>query len=191
MGKLKGCLVFIGVPIVLLILLASCIGAITSKKTPDVVGKAIAVAQNDLKEAGFAADKIKVEAVDGKTANPNWLVCKQSIPPKEIVQTTSSIELLAAPKCPEVSDKGKTESPTKPAPPKVEAPPAVPEPAPVVPAPAPAPPAPVVAPPAPQAPTVTYASCTAVRAAGAAPIHRGDPGYSTKLDKDGDGVACE
>jgi hypothetical protein len=27
--------------------------------------------------------------------------------------------------------------------------------------------------------------------AGAAPIHRGDPGYSSKLDRDGDGIACE
>ncbi|MGY1815615.1 excalibur calcium-binding domain-containing protein [Blastococcus sp. SYSU D00820] len=25
----------------------------------------------------------------------------------------------------------------------------------------------------------------------AAPIHRGDPGYSTKLDRDGDGIGCE
>jgi hypothetical protein len=33
---------------------------------------------------------------------------------------------------------------------------------------------------------------TALRyAAGAAPIHRGEPGYSSKLDRDGDGVACE
>lgn len=36
-----------------------------------------------------------------------------------------------------------------------------------------------------------YANCTAVRAAGAAPIRRGEPGYSRKLDRDGDGVACE
>ncbi|MGX6604813.1 excalibur calcium-binding domain-containing protein [Micromonosporaceae bacterium Da 78-11] len=36
-----------------------------------------------------------------------------------------------------------------------------------------------------------YANCTAVRDAGAAPIRRGDPGYSRKLDRDGDGVACE
>ncbi|MFF9503265.1 excalibur calcium-binding domain-containing protein [Streptomyces sp. NPDC014656] len=39
--------------------------------------------------------------------------------------------------------------------------------------------------------SVYYANCTAVRAAGAAPIHAGDPGYSRKLDRDGDGVACE
>lgn len=36
-----------------------------------------------------------------------------------------------------------------------------------------------------------YANCAAVRAAGAAPIYRGDPGYSSSLDRDGDGVACE
>lgn len=39
--------------------------------------------------------------------------------------------------------------------------------------------------------SVYYANCAAVRAAGAAPIHSGDPGYSRKLDRDGDGVACE
>ena len=53
----------------------------------------------------------------------------------------------------------------------------------MAPAPAPAP-APVPA-------AVTYANCTAVRAAGAAPIHIGQPGYSSKLDRDGDGVGCE
>ncbi|MFF9849626.1 excalibur calcium-binding domain-containing protein [Streptomyces litmocidini] len=43
-----------------------------------------------------------------------------------------------------------------------------------------------------EAPTdVHYANCTAVRAAGAAPIHRGEPGYDSHLDRDGDGVACE
>ena len=36
-----------------------------------------------------------------------------------------------------------------------------------------------------------FASCDAARAAGAAPLHRGDPGYSPQLDGDGDGVACE
>ena len=36
-----------------------------------------------------------------------------------------------------------------------------------------------------------YPNCSAARAAGAAPLHAGDPGYSRKLDRDGDGVACE
>lgn len=38
---------------------------------------------------------------------------------------------------------------------------------------------------------VYYENCTAARAAGAAPVYRGDPGYSKKLDRDGDGVGCE
>jgi len=36
-----------------------------------------------------------------------------------------------------------------------------------------------------------YADCAAARAAGAAPVHRGDRGYSRQLDRDGDGTACE
>ena len=38
---------------------------------------------------------------------------------------------------------------------------------------------------------VFYENCTAVREAGADPIRRGDPGYSTDLDRDQDGIACE
>lgn len=38
---------------------------------------------------------------------------------------------------------------------------------------------------------VYYKNCTAARAAGAAPLHVGEPGYATHLDRDGDGVACE
>ncbi|WP_046728798.1 excalibur calcium-binding domain-containing protein [Streptomyces humi] len=36
-----------------------------------------------------------------------------------------------------------------------------------------------------------YANCTAARAAGVTPLYRGDPGYDSHLDRDGDGVACE
>jgi Protein of unknown function (DUF1524)/Excalibur calcium-binding domain len=39
--------------------------------------------------------------------------------------------------------------------------------------------------------SVSYANCTAVRAAGAAPIHRGDPGWRDAFDRDGDGIGCE
>jgi competence protein ComEC len=38
---------------------------------------------------------------------------------------------------------------------------------------------------------IYYQNCTAVRNAGAAPLYKGDPGYSTQLDRDKDGVACE
>ena len=43
----------------------------------------------------------------------------------------------------------------------------------------------------PEPPVVVYASCAAAKAGGGAPVHRGDPGYSPALDRDGDGVACE
>lgn len=36
-----------------------------------------------------------------------------------------------------------------------------------------------------------YPNCSAVRAAGVAPLYQGQPGYSSHLDRDGDGVACE
>lgn len=36
-----------------------------------------------------------------------------------------------------------------------------------------------------------YRNCDAARAAGAAPIRRGDPGYRSGLDRDGDGIACD
>ncbi|QTC90444.1 excalibur calcium-binding domain-containing protein [Brevundimonas goettingensis] len=36
-----------------------------------------------------------------------------------------------------------------------------------------------------------FANCAAARAAGAAPVRRGEPGYGRHLDRDGDGVGCE
>lgn len=85
-------------------------------------------------------------------------------------------------------------APVAPAP--VQAPPA-PAPAPaVVPAPAPAPapavvPAPAPAPVAPAPAAAYYKNCAAARAAGAAPLYAGQPGYRSGLDGDSDGVACE
>ena len=36
-----------------------------------------------------------------------------------------------------------------------------------------------------------YPGCNAARAAGAAPIYRGQPGYREEMDGDLDGIACE
>jgi hypothetical protein len=56
----------------------------------------------------------------------------------------------------------------------------------------PAPPVATTAPATSSIPDATYySSCSAVRAAGKAPLHRGDPGYRAGLDRDNDGVACE
>lgn len=40
-------------------------------------------------------------------------------------------------------------------------------------------------------PQGAFANCAAARAAGAAPVRRGDPGYGPHLDRDNDGVGCE
>lgn len=45
--------------------------------------------------------------------------------------------------------------------------------------------------PAPRTTSVYYRNCSAARAAGAAPVYRGDPGYAPHLDRDRDGVGCE
>jgi len=39
--------------------------------------------------------------------------------------------------------------------------------------------------------STSYKNCTAVRAAGKAPIRRGQPGYASHLDGDNDGVGCD
>ncbi|MEU0402470.1 excalibur calcium-binding domain-containing protein [Streptomyces sp. NPDC006197] len=36
-----------------------------------------------------------------------------------------------------------------------------------------------------------FENCAAARAAGAAPVRRGEPGYSSHLDRDSDGIGCE
>ncbi len=36
-----------------------------------------------------------------------------------------------------------------------------------------------------------YKNCSAARAAGAAPVYAGEPGYGRHLDRDGDGIGCE
>ncbi|MGW6448553.1 excalibur calcium-binding domain-containing protein [Lentzea sp. NPDC055074] len=70
----------------------------------------------------------------------------------------------------------------KPAPAPVAPQPVVPQPVVPQPEPAPAPPAPAPA---------YFANCAAAKAAGAAPLYRGQPGYRSALDRDNDGVACE
>lgn len=41
------------------------------------------------------------------------------------------------------------------------------------------------------APDRPYRNCSEARAAGAAPVLLGAPGYGAHLDRDGDGIGCE
>lgn len=110
----------------------------------------------------------RYDSRDGYSAHP-----KQD---EYILADESTPNLSCAPPTP-------TPTPTQAAPAPAPAPTkAAPAPKPTTQAPAPEPEAPAA---------VSYANCAAVKAAGAAPIRVGDPGYSTKLDRDKDGVACE
>lgn len=79
----------------------------------------------------------------------------------------------------------------KPAPAPVQKAPEPVAPEPVAPAPVAPAPQPEPVPAAPAAPAAAFANCSAAKAAGAAPLYAGSPGYAPKLDRDGDGVACE
>lgn len=57
--------------------------------------------------------------------------------------------------------------------------------------PEPAPQPPPAPAPAPPSTASFFENCDAARAAGAAPLYAGDPGYRAGLDRDDDGVACE
>ncbi|MCZ4080067.1 excalibur calcium-binding domain-containing protein [Rhodococcus sp. H36-A4] len=121
----------------------------------------------------------------------------------QVTTSTSSPKTTSTPRSTTTSPPTTTAPSTVVPPPEpetIDARPPVPTTTQYVPAPAPvyvAEPEPVFVPPAPlvavpDVPSaVSYANCTAVRAAGAAPIYAGEPGYSSKLDRDGDGVACE
>jgi hypothetical protein len=39
--------------------------------------------------------------------------------------------------------------------------------------------------------SIYYPGCHAARSAGATPLLRGEPGYRSEMDGDGDGIACE
>ncbi|GAA3044682.1 excalibur calcium-binding domain-containing protein [Actinokineospora globicatena] len=130
---------------------------------PDLVGKNAVEAQKALTEAGFTT--AVYESVDGRQVMvpENWTVVaiEQLTPGQAVIRVD------------------------KPAPAtRTVVPPA--------PAPPPAPEPPTTEPELPEPPAdAYYANCAAARAAGAAPIHRGEPGYRPALDRNNDGTACE
>ncbi len=117
--------------------------------------------------------------------------CPETMLPSEVEPPATADSIDATPAAtstePMVAVTPTTPAAAPPAPTTPAAAPPTPEavtPDPIPPAPEPVEPDPVPA-------DVYYQNCTAVREAGADPIYRGQPGYSSKLDRDDDGVACE
>jgi hypothetical protein len=121
-------------------------------------------------EAAIAAAE-KALAADQEVVVPNGAGAAGQLPDAAAEQAELPQRLPAPP--PPVSTPAPTPS-------RAPAPGPVPAPAPRAPAPAPAP-----------APGAFYQNCDAVRAAGAAPILPGDPGWQQKFDGDGDGIGCD
>lgn len=138
----------------------------------DLAGRTVARVDQELRALGFTV--LRYLGPDGSQVglNPSWTVVSvdgagSSAAPDSVV--TIRVDRPVPPPPPKTS----TKTTPKPAPPK---PPQQVAPAP----PKPAPPA-----------AVYYKNCAAARAAGAAPVRVGQPGYGRHLDRDGDGVGCE
>lgn len=139
----------------------------------DLVGKNAQLADDELRRLGII--NISYASQDAGNLNASlfedWIVTKVEPAPGAVVFTTDTVLITATKKRSAI------------------VPPAAPE---------PAPPAEPVPPPAidsspggSSGESPYYSNCSAARAAGAAPLHRGEPGYRSGLDRDGDGVACE
>jgi hypothetical protein len=131
----------------------------------DLVGKSVPAAKDELSKLGY--QQVDVVSVDGRVVivESNWQVMSVD-GAGAATPTSAKITLHVAKPTP-------TPTTTQAPPP----PPQTTEQAPPAPDPGPA--------------NVYYKNCAAARAAGAAPIHVGEPGYRSALDADHDGIACE
>lgn len=144
----------------------------------DLVGKNAQLADNELRMLGIVDISYASQDADSTFTPPltNWTVARVLPAPGAATLTINTVAITVT----------KKYSPTSVAPPSVTKPEPEPEP--------PAAPAP---PPADSSPDTSaggsayYRNCAAARAAGAAPLYRGAPGYRSALDRDSDGVACE
>lgn len=165
---------------------------------PNVVGQDLPAAVKTLNEAGYKS--ISMQDENGKILyNSEEYVVTAQDPAKGKTATSKTIKLTAKAKVaptPSPSPTRKSPSPT----PTTTSPTPTPTPEPTTEAPAPEPaqperheeaPAPVHQEQRAPEPQTYYANCAAARAAGAAPIYQGQPGYRSGLDRDGDGIACD
>lgn len=167
-------------------------GSVPTVDIPDLGGKDLGTATETVRQLGFADIVYRDAAGKGRkpAADKTWKVCDQTPAPgpsnpKERVE-------FGAVTTKETCTSFPTNAPSQPtsaAPTKPSESPTAPKPT----TPAPTKPGPETTPPGKPTPSgfAFYRNCDEAKRAGAAPLHRGDPGYSRRLDKDGDGVACE
>lgn len=179
-------------------------GSSVEKEVPNVVGSSLPDAVQVLKTEGFGtvsvtdehgASVLKTHFADGfqvtAQAPGAGVKAKVSKAVSLTVRATPAPASLVSHKPTPSASPSPTPSPSTTPTPSPEPTTAEPTPEPTVDAPVkePAPEPPAQPEPAPQ--QAYYSSCREAKAAGAAPLYRGDPGYRSGLDRDGDGVACE
>ena len=164
---------------------------------PDVVGQDLPAAVKTLNDAGYKSIMMQDENGRILYSSADYVVTAQN--PTKSAPKSKTIWLSAKAKVaptPSPSPTTKSPSPT----PTTTSPTPTPTPEPTTEAPAPEPaqperheeaPAPVHQEQRAPEPQTYYANCAAARAAGAAPIYQGQPGYRSGLDRDGDGIACD
>ena len=173
---------------------AAAVAALEMVTVPGVVSLTLDKATDELEDLGFEVEA--VDSADGKSIlkKSNWQVMSQEAAEGASVAKGStvhlevtSLEKLAAEKA--AAEKAAADQAAaaqaaaeqaardEAARQAAQAPAPAPAPAAVAPAPAPA--------------AAYYANCTAARAAGAAPVYAGTPGYGKHLDRDGDGIGCD
>ncbi|MFG2998726.1 excalibur calcium-binding domain-containing protein [Streptomyces sp. NPDC048340] len=154
---------------------------------PSLIGQRYAAAEAALKPLVTTPVEVRAAYSDVKLAadRSQWTVCFQTPAAGSALPPTTAVELsVTAPGTPCPAQAGAALHPSK-APGRTPAPKSTPTPA-----------------PGGNGGTttggttggggsVTYKSCAEAKAAGAAPIRRGQPGYSKNLDRDNDGIACD
>lgn len=184
----------------------SVIGSFIEKEVPNIVGSSLPDAIQVLKTEGFGTVSVtdehgttvlKSHYADGfqvtAQAPGAGVKAKVSKGVSLTVRTTHAPASLVSHKPTPSTSPSPTPSPSPSTTPTPSPEPTTTEPTPEPPVdtpieePTPEPPAQPE--PAPQ--QAYYSSCREAKAAGATPLYRGDPGYRSGLDRDGDGVACE
>jgi len=150
-------------------------------------------AADTLKEAGFT-EKPTYADVDGEETvqeESDWTVTAQGPQADTQAPVDQPITLMVRHDRADASASASavaTEPESAPEPAQAQEPESAPEPAqPQEPEPAPEP----AQPQEPEPGGVYYRSCKEAKAAGAAPLYQGEPGYRPGLDRDHDGIACE
>ena len=158
-------------------------GSCGGRDVPTVVGAGLPQAVQTLKGSGFAEVAVSDDqgaAITEPHYGDGYTVTAQD--PSGAKASTSTVVKMTVTRTVPVPAPSPSPTRTTRAPASSPTPRATtPEPEPTAQEPAPA-----------QAPaSVYYANCSEARAAGAAPLYQGDPGYRPGLDRDKDGIACE